>query len=84
MDALDDISQNMALVAFNSCCKQYVTCNAKVIANSSSSGLGKGEVDAAVGFPKFAARRAIICNLHLRIRDAEEEIEKAVSEISSG
>ena len=41
--------------------KQYI--NAKVIANFSSSGHGKGEVDAAAGYLKSAARRAIIRNV---------------------
>ena len=50
--------------------KQYI--NARVIANFSSSGHGKGKVDAAAGFLKSAARRAIIPNLDLKIRDAQE------------
>ena len=56
--------------------KQYI--NAKVITDFSSSGHGKGKVDAAAGFLKSAARRAIIRNLHLKIRDAQELYDFAV------
>ena len=51
--------------------------NVKHIASYSASGHGKGEVDQAAGFLKTAAKRAVIGNIDMAIRDAKELYEFA-------
>ena len=57
--------------------------NVHHIANYSASGHGKGEVDQAAGFPKTAAKRAVIANTDMAIRNAKELYEFAETYLAS-
>ena len=80
MVVLDSTNQSMPLVI------SVVVNNTRIhmsnVANFSSSGHGKGEVDAAAGFLKSAARRAIMCSTDKAIRCAQDLYDFAVDHLS--